>query len=90
MSEQQKARGLVPWPLGPIYRRVRREVRGEHGGSPVRTAFARVTVLLVVLMFGGEILWSAFKTLLPAILMVIAVVASLKLLHRAVHHFRQR
>jgi len=74
MSDHDRGRGPF-WPLDVIYRRTRGEMRGEYGG-PGRTAFARVAVPVVVLMFGGSILWSALRAIpLSVVLFVAAVIA---------------
>jgi hypothetical protein len=80
MSDHDKGRGPF-WPLDRVYRRTRDELRGEHGG-PGRTAFARIVVRLVVLMFGGGVLWSAVRAIPLWFVLLVAAVIVARVLYR--------
>jgi len=73
MSQGEGPRDAVSFLLA-FSRRVYSEMRGDHG-YPARTAFARITVLLVVLVCGGPILWGAIRTMpTPLVVLIAAVV----------------
>lgn len=80
MSESERPKDAL-WLLRAIHRRLSGEVRGEYGG-PTRTALARIWVVTLALLFAGSTLWGAFKALLPAILVIVAVIVGLRLLRR--------
>jgi hypothetical protein len=63
--------------LRALGHRVYAEMRGTHG-SRARTRFSRVAVLLVVLGFGGPILWAALRTMPTALVVVIALVVMVR------------
>ena len=69
------------WPLDRVYRRVSGEIRGQHGG-PGRTAFARIAVVLVVLIFGGSILWSAVRAIPLGFVLLVALVIAARVRYR--------
>jgi fatty acid desaturase len=75
MSKDEEPRDLVSL-LVAFGQRVYHEMRGKHG-SRARTTFSRIAVLVVVLAFGGPILWAAVWSMPTALVVVIAVLVGL-------------
>ena len=64
--------------LRAVYRKTREVTSGNHG-SPGLTGFSRVMLLLVVLAFGGSILWAALWSMPTALVVFIASVVVIRL-----------
>ena len=73
MSDSDKPKDVFSL-LGAVYHGVHAEMRGGHG-SPLRTAFVRVAVLLVVLVCSGPMLWAALLEMpTPLVVLISAFV----------------
>lgn len=57
--------------LRTVYRKSREVTSGEHGGRAV-TGLSRVALVVVVLAFGGSILWGALLTMPTPLVVLIA------------------
>ena len=71
MSEDEEPRDLVSL-LVAFGHRVYHEMRGKHG-SRARTTFSRIAVLVVLLAFGGPILWTALWSMPTALAVFIGL-----------------